>query len=593
MILSPIVATIEAYRAELGLVILAGMFIAFIRERYPATVVAVLGICAFLVTGLLDSRSLVQSFSNPAPITIGAMFILSAALMRTGTLDLIGNWIVARARKHPVRATIELTVGLLFAAAFMNNTPVVAIMIPIVLRLAGAINVSAKKLLIPLSYLSMLSGTLTLVGTSTNLLVDGVAREQGLAPFGIFEITPVGIIVATVGTIALAVLSRFLLPDGETDPYHSADDELFLSEIRIPRDSQLIGKALQDVSELKRLRVIGLARAGSGIDMSERPLAAGDRLVVRVSLAELMTLRNVKDIEIGTSIVGQIKQDAEEVVEATIAPNHPSIGHQLREIPFLNINPVRLLGINRHGHMPGPSLTETRIRAADTVLVTGSKEAIRRGLHENPYLISVEKTEAQAFRPAKAPIAIGALVGAVALSAFGILPIMVAGLLAVGLVLVTRCLDGDDAWQSLNGDVLILVYSMLAVGAALDQAGSISLLVGSISPLLQNMGPITLLFVIYLCASALTEAISNNAVAVIMTPIAIGLGVDLGVDPRPLVIAVMFAASASFATPISYQTNTMVYAAGNYRFADFVRIGLPMNVVVGVTTCLVLAFFFY
>jgi di/tricarboxylate transporter len=162
----------------------------------------------------------------------------------------------------------------------------------------------------------------------------------------------------------------------------------------------------------------------------------------------------------------------------------------------------------------------------------------------------------------------------------------------VGIVLLTRCLDGDDAWQSIDGNVLVLIYAMLAVGAALTEAGSISLLVGYISPMLQNMSPIALLLVMYLCASLLTEAISNNAVAVIMTPIAISLSADLGIDPRPLVLAVMFAASASFATPISYQTNTMVYAAGNYRFADFVRIGLPMNLVVGVTTCMVLAFFY-
>lgn len=591
MIFTPIAAVIEAYRAELGLVILAGMFVAFVREHYPAAVVAVLGVCAFLATGLLDGSSFVQAFANPAPITIGAMFILSAALMRTGTLDLIGNWIVARARKHPVRAMFELLVGLFPAAAFMNNTPIVMVMIPIVLRLSAAIQVSAKKLLIPLSYLAMLSGTLTLVGTSTNLLVDGVAREQGLEPFGIFEITPVGLVVAAVGTVALFVLGSLLLPDGEVDPEHGAADELFLSEVRIPRDSEFIGRMLREVSELKRLRVIGLMRAGTGGDIRERPLAAGDRLIVRVTLAELMTLRDVAEIEVGTSIMGGVQQDATEVVEATISPSHPSIGRELREIPFLNANPVRLLGISRPSHEPGPNLAETRVRAADTLLVTGSKDAVR-ALRANPDLISVAETEGRAFRPTKAPIAIGALVGAVILSAFGILPIMIAGLIAVGIVLLTRCLDGDEAWRSLDSDVLILVYSMLAVGAALDQAGSISLLVGHVSPLLQDLSPIMLLFVVYLCASVLTEAISNNAVAVIMTPIAIGLGTDLGTDPRPLVIAVMFAASASFATPISYQTNTMVYAAGNYRFADFIRIGLPMNLVVGLTTCLVLAFFY-
>ncbi len=580
---------VDSYRAELGLLILVGMFAAFVRERYPATVVAVLGVCAFLATGLLDSGSLLQAFANPAPLTIGAMFILSAALMRTGTLDLIGSWIVARAKAHPIRATIELILGTFAAAAFINNTPVVLIMIPIVLRLAAAISVSAKKLLIPLSYLAMLSGTLTLVGTSTNLLVDGVARDQGLAPFGIFEITPIGILVALAGTIALLVLAPFLLPDGDTDPYHSPEDEPFLSEIRIGKDSPFIDKAIADVGELKRLRIIGLNRGGQRVDMPDRPLAAGDRLIVRVSLAELMTLHQHKDLEVGIAMRGSLPETADTVVEATISPSHPSLGRLIREIPFLNANPVRLLGITRHGHLPGPSLAEVRIRAADTVLVAGSRAAIH-ALHENPNLIGVEETETQAFRPAKAPIAIGALAGAVLLSALGIVPIMISSLMAMGVVLATRCIDADEAWASLNGDVLVLIYAMLAVGAALQNAGSVSLVVDAITPWMVGLSPIALLFVVYACSSALTEAISNNAVAVIMTPIAIGLAASLGTDPRPLVIAVMFAASASFATPISYQTNTMVYAAGNYRFIDFVKIGLPMNLVVGVTTCLALTY---
>ncbi len=584
-------AIAENWRAELGLLILALMFVAFVRERYPPTIVAVLGVCAFLATGLLDGDALLQSFANPAPLTIGAMFILSAALMRTGTLDVVGRWIVARAKEHPIRATIELVLGTFAAAAFINNTPVVMIMIPIVLRLAAAISVSAKKLLIPLSYLAMLSGTLTLVGTSTNLLVDGVAREQGLAPFGIFEITPIGMLVALAGTITLVILGPFLLPAGETDPYHSPDDEPFLSEVRIGKDSPFVGEFIADVPELKRLRIIGLNRAGQRSEVPERPLAVGDRLIVRLTLAELMTLHKAKTTEVGATMMGNLAQDSETVMEATIGPSHPSIGRMIREIPFLNTNPLRLLGITRHGHLPGPSLTEVRIRAADTVLVAGSRDAIR-ALHENPNLIGVEETETRAFRPTKAPVAIGALAAAVLLSALGIVPIMISSLMAMGVVLATRCIDADEAWASLNGDVLVLIYAMLAVGAALQNAGSVSLIVDALSPWMAGLSPIALLFVVYLCSSALTEAISNNAVAVIMTPIAIGLATGLGIDPRPLVIAVMFAASASFATPISYQTNTMVYAAGNYRFVDFVKIGLPMNLVVGTTTCVALTYLY-
>jgi di/tricarboxylate transporter len=584
-------AFIDANQAVIGLVILGLMLVAFIMERYPATVVAIAGACTFLALGILDPAGLFGVFSNHAPITIAAMFILTGSLIRTGTLEAAANWIVARAKKHPRRATAELMFGVFVASAFMNNTPIVIVMIPIMARLAAATGYSVKKLLIPLSFFAIMGGTTTLIGTSTNLLVDGVATEQGLARFGIFEITIYGLIAAAAGTATLLLLGRWLLPEGEGDElFQSGQDADFLTELLVHEQSEAVGRPLKSLASLRQVEVLGIKRDAQMIrgNLAEEVVAAGDRLVVRAGLQELLTLRTSRRYEAGLAIVGNAPPDSEALVEATVAPTHPSLGRRLAEIPFLNRLPVRILGVNRHNHLPGPDLANSRIRPADRLLVTGSEETVRR-MYENPHLIGVGQTRAQAFRRAKAPIAVAALAAVVALSALDMLSIGIAAILAVGIILVTRCIDTEEAWRSIDGNVLVLIFAMLAVGVALDQAGSVELIIAEISPFLAGMPPIALLFTIYVVSSILTEVVTNNAVAVIMTPLVIALGVDLGVDPRPLVIAVMFAASASFATPIGYQTNTMVYAAGNYRFLDFVKVGVPMNLIVGAATCIALS----
>ncbi|MCA1749781.1 MAG: SLC13 family permease [Sphingomonadales bacterium] len=469
---------IDEYQAIIGLVILGVMLVAFIVERFPAAVIALFGACTFLFLGILDSDSLLRVFSNPAPITIGAMFVLSGALLRTGTIDAIASRIVARAAKHPKLATFELFLGAFIASAFMNNTPVVLVLIPIMARLAEATGVSVRRLLIPLSYICIMGGMMTLIGTSTNLIVDAVAREEGLEAFGIFEITPYGLIAALAGAITLAVFGPMLLPEG--------------------------------------------------------------RLV---------------------------------------------------DIPFLSRLRVRILGITRHRTLPGPDLPSARMRAADRLLVTGSADAIRR-MYENPNLLGVGQTRTREFRRDRAPIAIAALAGVVILAALNIVSIAVAAILAMGAILAARCIDAEEAWGSIDGNVLILIFAMLAVGLGLQRAGSVDLIVQTMVPLLFAAPEWSLIFVVYFLSVLLTEVVTNNAVAVIVTPIVIGLAAQLGVDPRPLVIAVMFAASASFATPIGYQTNTLVYAAGNYRFVHFLKAGLPLTFVVGLTTCCTIAFLF-
>jgi len=369
----------------------------------------------------------------------------------------------------------------------------------------------------------------------------------------------------------------------------SQDHRSFLSEVRILKGGTLVGRKVSDVPFVKRatVKLVGLKRGAvlrrSGIE-SER-LEADDRLVLRLELAELLSMRANKNIAIGlTAGHDDIDQDDTAIVEAMIAPSHPAIGRRLVEIPFLSALKVRVLGIARFRKTPGPDLPNARIQAIDRVLVTGPADQVGQ-LYGNPHLYGVGSTNEREFRRSKAPIAIGALLGVVLLATFNILDIGVAAIIGVGLILVTRCIDADEAWDSIDGNVLVLIFAMLAVGLALENSGSVAIVVGELTPLLRNVPPWGLVLATYVISVMLTEIITNNAVAILVTPLAIAVARDLGVDPYPLVVAVMFAASASFATPIGYQTNTLVYAAGNYRFVDFFRAGIPLTLIVGATTC--------
>lgn len=571
----------------------------FVWGRLRADVVALSVMAALIVLGLVTPQEGISGFANEATVTVGLMLVLAAALVRTGVIDLMGRWIKRVAGRSEIRFLVIVLGFVVLASAFVNNTPVVIIMMPIALAFARDSGTPVSRLLLPISFASQLGGTLTLIGTSTNLLVAGLILELGLGRIHLFDITPPAAVLVVVGLAYLLTIGRWLAPDRPTEGGVARRYELraYLTGLRVPRTSRLVGRSLREVrfEQVFGLQVIAIERDGKRhtFPRADDRLQEDDVLLAEGPLANVARIGQGGDLEIahGTPELARGELEEAGVAEIMVPPNSAFVGRTIRELGLRAQYEMSVLGLRRHGEVLHEALADIALEAADLLLVQARPETLAR-LKDDQQLALLGAVDLPLRRLRKARVAVPIMAAVVLLPAFGITTILVSALLGALAMIVTGCIRSEEAYRDIDWMVVVLLGAIIPLGIAMRNTGTAELLASGVLTLTQPLGLYGTLAAFYLLTSLITEVISNNAAAVVLTPIAVATATSLEASPLPFVVAVMFAASNCFLTPIGYQTNMFIFGPGGYRFSDYGRVGAPLAVLMVIAATLAIPVFF-
>lgn len=577
--------------------ILVAALALLVTEWLPVDLTAIGIMVALMLTGILEPLEAVAGFANPAVITVAAMFMISRGMIRTGAVGYIGQKVIEMSRGSTLLAMLVVLLVVGISSAFINNTPVVVLFIPIVLSLSCELGFSPSKFLIPVSYASILAGTCTLIGTSTNIIVSDLSASYGYRPLGMFELAQLGVPLALLGIAFLLFAAPRLMP-AHLSPVcelEDAENRRYLAELLIPPASPLIGRSAAEVFSKRYpgMQVLELIRDGHIYYPERDPVTIipGDLLLVKGAVSDLIEAMAGDDIELPLAETGLefgSGENASVVVELVFPPNSGLIGQRLSRSRLSTDPDIHVIAVQRSGmHYSAKKLEDIRLRTGDVLLIWCPESRLKR-LRAESDLIIVEDVHHEIVLRAKAPLAFAIFGALLAAASFGLADIMVCALAAVFAMIVTGCLQMRDAYRTIQGNVLMLIVGTIALGAAMEKTGASRYYADAFLSLFAGSGPGPILGAMLLLTSVSTQLLSNNATAVLILPIAISTALSLNVDPRPFIIAVCFGASACYATPIGYQTNLLVYGPGGYRFSDYLKLGIPLNLMVlGLGTLLI------